>query len=366
MPTIERIPKTSGDSSYRIQADLVDAGQRTRVWFESNGFPLDDTIDPFVALALLPAMARNRDIAAAEPVSLALRSNVFRLHDQLRWRIPGIQAVAIDAPARTETAPKARGMGVVVDGGIDSLATLVAAGERATHAILVHGLETRLGDSDERRRASDWLERLSNAFGLVPIEISTNLRDWTDPRMPWERFHPLGPTAAVAAALSPVVGDVRLPGQSPTPERPGAPSGASLMGTERVAVTPDDAGTDRVGRYERVASVPGALRWLRPCRKHRFGSAPCGECPDCFETLIALQTLGMAEQCPDFKVRIPARRIAALRHETEADLRTAQRFLNLCERHGKDPELAKALRRSLGEAEPKGRRWWSLQRLVSR
>jgi hypothetical protein len=53
--------------------------------------------------------------------------------------------------------------------------------------------------------------------------------------------------------------------------------------------------------------------------------------------------------------------------ETETARRTAHRLLNACERRGIDPDLATALRRSLGlEPAAHARPWWHWNRLVSR
>jgi hypothetical protein len=268
--------------------------------------------DPFVPLALLPALALGADLGiegtvAPETVAAADRVQaVFR-----RW-FPRVRPVRVEGAART---PGARRPGAVslFSGGVDSFHTVLGNRGRLTHLLFVHGFDVPLTDAPLRARVGAALRGAARELELPLVEAETNLRDFLDRYVSWELAFGAAITS-VAMALGGTIGEVFVPSSSAPPPVGSHPDLDPLWTTSEQAFFHHGEEATRFEKVARIAASATAMRCLRVCWLNPDGSYNCGRCEKCLRTMSALRLVGAADRSPTFPqpLDLPAIERAAL------------------------------------------------------
>ncbi len=343
MIRIEVVPVET-ESTLRIEARVTQAGETFTMWWASNGFPLSTTGDPFVLAVLPSALEREVPIVCNAPVSAATRAWAGAWAG--RHGIPE-SAVRIEAP-EPDSGPKQdwpRGAGAFFTAGAISHCHVARHHSRLTHLVHVHGFSLPLHDIDARRSVSENLSAAAHRWELNLIELTTNIRTWSDARHGWFVGYREIALAAAEAALAPTLQWCVVPGQEwPTPmvgEADFADTVAQLSDVPAVA-TPG-----RISAVLEIGADRESLRSLWVCDDPRNHGSNCGKCLRCVETMVLLQAQGVLDRCPGFRARLDPHPLSRV---SPTNPRTKQAFLrarDLLRVRDTDPILLAALESAL-------------------
>jgi len=352
----------TGDLSnaYRVTGHTVQRlGDTTRVsamldgrevWFRSVGFhDVPDSGDPWLAVALLAAMAQGRplDLRACPPVSTALLDNVETI--QSLWTQWNPCLVRIPVHAHDGGCPAALGSrtGTFFSGGIDATHAVLTGASAGELLAFIGGFDYRMSD-DEFLHSVTRVSRLAEALGGELVPIQTNWIDWRrELHLSASLMHG-GALVACAMLLAPA----RMTIASSNSWARMTPWGTHpfldpLWSTPRTAIRHYGNHATRIEKVDALRSRPELLPDLWVCHHQAIGN--CGRCPKCIRTRAMLHLVGaelpvapdaqrldpMREYLPLFKVgseqvfAVEVRRMALERglHEVVRQIEAAERAL---------------------------------------
>jgi len=335
------------EAILRIDATIAHRGDKFALWWTSNGYPLTHSGDSFVLAALPSALESGVPIECNVPVSDATRAwaSVWAERYGVEGSDVRIEAPPADSHSLTEIP---RGGGAFFTAGSISHAFVNTHHRRLTHLVHVHGFSLPLHDIDARRSVSENLSDAGLRWGLNLIQLTTNLRTWSDTRHAWFGGYREIALAAAEAALSPTLEWCAMPGKphpSPLPTLVSRQSAGAKAG--QICQIPVAETIDRIAAVQQMASDRDALHSLWVCDDPRNHGSNCGQCLRCLETMVLLQAEGVLDHCPAFRSRLDLPR---LRRLVPSHPRTRETFRAAVERlqiRGTDPLLAGVLRAAL-------------------
>jgi hypothetical protein len=304
-------------------------------------------VDPFLAATLLIAMARRYTLRITRPASPRLLHAIPTIQDIFGVWDPTLHHIQVDAEARCGS-PVARplGVGCFFTGGVDSWYSLLKHRNDITHLIYVHGFDVRLDDRSLRTTVSSMIRRVAAEFDIPVLEVTTNLRAFTDPHVTWDWCHGPG-LASVALLLSPLLRTVFVPAThtyAALYSLGSHPLLDPLWSTEETAIVHDGCEATRTEKVIRIAACDTALQTLRVCWRNPEGIYNCGRCEKCLRTMIALRVAGVLHKCPTFECPLDLRAVARIPVTTPGGREHIEQNLRaLRARRGDDPALARAL-----------------------
>lgn len=315
---------------------------------------LTESANPFLALTLLPAMILGEPLHIDGAVSSSLLANSERLqHIYRRW-VKGAQIISVTARSSTpEAAPTHNdGVGCFFSGGVDSFNSLLTHKRNITHLVLISGFDKGLRNPAVLEKARIALQEVAAAFAKQPLEVSTNIRQFTDPLASWSFYHG-GVLAAVALALCRGIGTFLIPSSysydqlHPWGSHPLLDPLWSIPGLQTIH---DGCEFSRYEKVAHIAKTDLALAHLRVCWDTGEGSdSNCGKCEKCMRTMLNLYLNGALARCPTFPSPLLPRALASVRLRTEGQMAFMQENLReLALRPGSyDRTLYRALRRAM-------------------
>jgi hypothetical protein len=287
---IEKISRVLEGETQQISADLFGFP----LWYRFPAdLPLVNIEEAFLAMALIPAMARSESLevnpGATVSTSFLVGSN--RIMEVLRCWDSRLHSVSVSA-ARSESPPGRAGVGSFFSGGVDGTFTLLSHVAEITDLILIHGLEI---DLRNRLRFEKVLSRTSAiAAGerkrLIPV--TTNARDFC-------RHVGVSMTVlhgALMASIALFLGFAKTYIASSHTYAELIPWGSHplldpLWSTETSRIVHDGAETSRTEKIRGIAKNQEALDWLRVCGNDTV-DYNCGSCEKCLRTMMSLRLLG--------------------------------------------------------------------------
>lgn len=291
-------------------------GERTtNVWMRTSS-PLTPTADAALAATAMPAMVHGGRLRMTDPVSPRMLRGQREFQGMQRaWSLDWpftepLQEVAVEAPVREPgTIEPKRRAAAFFSGGIDSWG-IVLENPDLTDLIFVRGFD--LAHEGPQAAVADEVEaRLRQAageLGLTLHVVTTNLREMSDPELPWDVFFGCA-AVAVAQFLAPLFDRVLIAGDSDYAVQ--VAFGANrlvdqLWSTEELEIVDAGGRSSRQQRLERLVENPAACRSLRVCWETPDLTYNCGHCRKCVTTLIGLEAIGARERVtsfpPDFEV----------------------------------------------------------------
>jgi hypothetical protein len=266
--------------------------------------------EPFLACALLPAMARGENLRVEGPVSPRLLENLDTIQAIYHRWDTALKIVEVDAAAGAMPAD-GFGRGLFFSGGVDSWYSLLKhhhAGQyddgELRYLILVFGFDVKLDNPALFDKILAAVETVAKATGLRLLVVETNVRQFSDGIVPWGFYHG-GPMAAVGLTLSRIVRHCLIASSYAYAEL--HPWGSHplldpLWSTETVAFTHDGCEAVRSAKVAAIARSEVALSTLRVCWANEGEQYNCGRCEKCLRTMLALHVAGALDRCSTFKV----------------------------------------------------------------
>lgn len=285
-------------------------GERTtNVWMRTDS-PVTPTADAALASVAMPAMSHGGRLGMTDPVSpRMLRGQREFQAMQRAWSLDWpftepLREVEVDAPVREPgaSAPKGRAA-AFFSGGVDSWG-IVLENPDLTDLIFVRGFDVSHADVHDAL-AADVEARLREAaegMGLTLHVVTTNLRELSDPELPWDVFFGCA-AVAVGQFLAPLFDRVLIAGDSDYAVQVSYGANRlvdSLWSTEELEVVDAGGRSTRMERLERLVENPVACRSLRVCWEVPDQTYNCGYCRKCMTTMIGLEAIDALERVDTF------------------------------------------------------------------
>jgi hypothetical protein len=289
-----------------VSAQVSISGHNLDIFFRSTHGPLTGRADPFLALALLPAMKLGAELRIEGDVSPRLLQHSAQIQDIVNAWYPEFSKIPISAggdsqSSQPQTAPP--GVACFFSGGVDSSYSLLKRQSELTHLIFVHGIDIGLQDGALWRRVAPQIQAAAGKLGKPLITVETNARRLLDDYTRWGEHSCGAALASVALALSPQVQTVYIAASSPYHVL--LPLGSHplldpLWSSDQVELVHDGGEADRWQKLHALVSSRVALQWLRVCCQNSDLSYNCCLCRKCLEVMVYLEAAGVLAQCPTF------------------------------------------------------------------
>lgn len=274
---------------------------------------LDQAVDAFFVLALVPAMRLGATLVMPAPVSRDLLRGAETFQDIYQQWYPGLvtpATVDVTARAKTSPMPPGRGLASCFTGGVDAFFFALHPPRELTRLVYVHGFDVPLRAKRFRRVVSKRLRVAARDLGIPLLEVETNLRELTDPHTRWPKQMHGSALASVGILLAADIDGLLIPSSGGS-EFIWADNGSHqltdrLQGTEYFSVIHHGTGTSRIAKTETVARSRVGARHLRVCFRSRE-AYNCGNCFKCRRTLLDLHAVRLEHRVKSFEVT-PSRR----------------------------------------------------------
>ena len=342
-----------GDAE-QLSASIRDGDIEYDVYFKTTDGPIGAGVEPFLAVALLPAMRLGRRLHVAGPVSPLLLISLPHLQRRFTEPDPRLQMIDVVAEAANPAPPPlGRRTGAFFSGGVDSFFTLLERHHEISDLVFVSGFDIDQASRELHQVTLEMTQRVAQGTGKRLVHVETNLRHFGDRYVDWaEHLH--GPAlAAVAHLLSPQIQRMLIPGEYL--------GGTRVMGsrldldplwsTERVQIVRQGGDVTRLQKLGRIGRHPVVRRCLRVCWENRDGRYNCSTCSKCLRSMAGLRAHGLLDEVETFELPLDLRALSRVKlprqwpHLAEGMRET----LSLVEQRGSDPHLARALRYCLEE-----------------
>lgn len=334
-----------------------------RIWFHAEGDILP-TPEAALAACLMPAMRLGGTLELSEPISpRVLRSQSEFQAIQRAWSRDWpfidrpLREVEVSAPARpVEVRPPNGRVAAFFSGGVDSWATVLSEPD-LTDLIFIEGFDLRPGEPHHAQLSGEVEARLrATAAELgLPLHVArTNLRELSDPLVPWEAYFGCA-VVAIAHLFGSAFDRVLIAGDSDyeVQEKFGANWMVDqLWSTETLEIVDSGSRLSRVERTRLIAAHPAARRSLRVCWQNPDGAYNCGHCRKCLMTLMTLESLGLREAVETFPPELDLAAVADI-ELAQPVLRTLWEDVLDAARAARRTDLERPIEQVLGRAKRK-------------
>jgi hypothetical protein len=354
------------------------AGREHEIWLTSSAGVTAGAEAAAVA-TLLPAMAVGERLELDVPVAQATVDALRDAQAIVRsWVKAGadrgafpfsreIEIVPLVEPEPPSPAPRPAAVGAFFSGGIDSLSTVLEHPE-ITHLVHVEGFDVALERRDLADRVGAELQAAAAELGRELIVVRTNLRELSDPHVPWSAYFG-GALGMVALTLSDVVGRMFVASgltHAGLEAHGSHPLLDHVWGAGRIEIVHEGADRRRVDKVRKLAAHPVARRRLRVCWQNPDGDYNCGRCEKCLRTLTALELLGARSEFSTFPEGFSTELVAATRPGNRFEVDFWRDNLELAVQTGARLELIEAIEACLANASPSTRALPAAGRWASR
>jgi len=271
--------------------------------------PEEDDAEPFLIMALLPAMAEKRDIHIEGAVSKKLLSNLCKFRDIWHsWNPDVFEKIEFSNTRLLEHTPPAGRNGAVAafSGGGDSTFTTWrhktgAAGQRSFDlrcCIMVHGFDIPLRKEETFKRVFVRCEETLKTLDLKLYPLRTNCR--TIFTLNWELWH--GPAVAACLQLFKVEHSAGLIASTFNSNSLVFPWGSNpitdpMLSTAGFEIIHDGIAFTRLQKFVALREWQAGYNNLRVCftgiDRDIIQEGNCGKCTKCVRTLLVIQFAGL-------------------------------------------------------------------------
>jgi len=293
-------------SGNRREALLRRAGGQEKIaWFEDPAGQLADHNDagPFLLASMLTWMQDGAAVHVHGTLSSQLLDNLDELQRiWQRWRPDKYRRVIITADAVQDATSRKAPAVAAFSGGVDATYTVLRhrtdlAGRASLPleaALLVHGFDIELANSEAFSRAEKRARLLLQDTGIEVLTMRTNIRHLFDQE--WED----GFSLAVGACLSMLSSrfGYGLIGSSEPYEQLALPWGSTpltdrLASSDNMQIVHDGADASRGEKVAAIANWPEAAEHVRVCWQGEDLGINCGRCEKCVRTLLNFKLAGI-------------------------------------------------------------------------
>ncbi|PIE20655.1 MAG: hypothetical protein CSA61_00375 [Neptuniibacter caesariensis] len=285
-----------GQNEQTLTASLNSWKRSKKVWFKTGPGPINQTIEPFLPVALIPAMRRNWNVRLAGAVSPSLLAGTDHIQQTIAAWYPSFRTVKIRAKQLDRAADTAsRPVAAFFSGGVDSFYTLKKHADQITHLVFVHGFDVVLSDKAKRREFADNARSIADKQGLQLVEVETNLREFGDRYVSWLDAYCGAGLASIALLLSPRFETIYLPSSVSSEQL--MPMGTHpdldrYWGNGQINIVHDGLESGRFEKIEDIADWDLVSQHLRVCFQKDIDGLNCGRCRKCTWTMMVFEALG--------------------------------------------------------------------------
>jgi hypothetical protein len=299
------------------------------------------------AFFLLPSMTIGARLELAAPLEPPLRENLEVLREIFRTWYPdkfsrGGSVAAADT-TRMERPSSRRG--VFFSGGVDSTYSLLRHRDSISELVFVVGFDIPHRNNELAEGVSSSLRDAAARFGLPMIEISTDLRDFSDRHVHWGSHYCGAAMAGMAHLMAGSFGEMILPG-SVTWKDLGSfgthPFADERWSTTRMRIQHDSCDIDRLEKIRAIVGNGDALRHLRVCWRNPGNAYNCCRCEKCLRAMANLRALGALGQATTFPRLPELHELRALEIDHELVVPFVEQTIQEARRAG-DIDLAESL-----------------------
>jgi hypothetical protein len=273
------------------------------LWAKSTKEVLTAAPEAQVAVTLLPSMYNGEDLAIEEPLDPVFADNLSMVQDIYSTWWPEADRIRVKTPSgESKPTPKTARTAAFFTGGVDSFYTLLKHKEEIDALVYVHGFDVDLDDTSLRRRVTEMLHNVGTHFGKEVIEVETNLRDFSDERVCWPRYH--GAALAFAGlVLQPCFDRLLIASGAPYDQL--RPWGSHPLldpnwSTSTLQFIHDGCEASRLDKCQVVGESDIARQMLRVCWQNLDSAYNCGRCEKCIRTMVQLLAANTLNQCAAF------------------------------------------------------------------
>ena len=354
-------PRTlAGPGWPGIAASITIDGRTFDIFFRASQGPLTFRADPFLALALLPAMRTGLPLRLEGAVSARLLRNTSVFQDVICTWYPSIyQKITIHAET-VVPAEQPSQTGAFFSGGVDSFYTAITRQDELSHLILIHGLDISLDDQPMRQKVSFALRQACAELGKPLLEVETNMRTILDAYTGWSRDSHGAALASVALALAPQFRKVYISATHTYDHicaHGSHPLIDPLWSTEETEIIQGGVETGRWQKLRSMLDNQTVRRYLRSCWEHPQGAYNCCHCSICLMNMSFLRLCGVSDHFPTYPQPLDLAELARFPVHSPAPNMGWSRLLLEVEMVGGDSALAQALRTVLS-ADPGATAWF--------
>jgi len=340
-----------GDRQTVLSADFITGRRRKTVWFRTNG-DVSPVADPFLPIALIPAMRRNWPVVIEGAVSPALLEGADTIQEIMTGWYPKFHKVAITpseaAPARQYAA---RSVGTFFSGGVDSFYTLQQHLNEINTLVFVHGMDIPLKYEHERAQIVASIRDLATQLNLNLIEVETNLRHFGQAHVSWPRAYFGAALASVGLMLEPALSTVHIAAANTRSQlRPEGshPDTDPKWGNGAVEIIHDGLDASRFDKIRSLVEWPLFLSHVRVCYQRTGSGLNCGRCMKCLWTMMLLRATGYLEQVTTFANPLDFNALRLYPPTTPNEIDRFKQAIALLEERDADPEFRALLEEMQG------------------
>ena len=265
------------------------------------------TADSFLLACFYLGMNLKIPIRVHGAISEGLLENLSKFQKLWQQWCPGryeeVEIFAVQV-VKAQGARKSKAI-IAFSGGVDSSFSafyhkkIAAEPERIDieAALMVHGFDIPLGDTEAFDRAFHKAKQSLNSLGVEAIPLVTNLRQLP---MLWVDIF----AAATASCLSVFGGQFSqgVIASSMLENVETLPYGSSqyadpLLSSKEFSIIHDGVKFDRVEKLKYLAQWPEGIRNLRVCYQGPVRDKNCGYCEKCIRTILCLKVLDIQIPC---------------------------------------------------------------------
>lgn len=283
---------------HEIAADVTAGDAVRRIFIRSTASSLTEGADPFLALALLPAMRLNAPLRVHGAVSARLMQSLPTFQSIMHTWFGEFALVPVDATPVAGAGVHGTAVGCFFSGGIDSFYSALAHKDEITHLIFVHGMDFSLTNEQVRTSAATGVRQAAAALGKPLIEVETNVRELLDPYAAWNA-HAHGTAMAAIALAHGSFSKVYC--AAPHSYAQLVPLGlhpltTPLLSTEQTEIALSGLDKTRWEKFDAIADSPVVQQWLRVCCINPGGAYNCNTCNKCLPTRAYIRAAGIQER----------------------------------------------------------------------
>jgi hypothetical protein len=342
--------RTMRKQENRIEASVQRGEQIHQVFFESDDFDLSPRWETMVALALFPCMKTGCDLQVNGGLSPRVLGAIPHIQEVHQCWYPAYRRIQLGNVQPLPVPPvNARRVSLFFSGGLDCWYSLLKHQSEITDLVFVWGLDIPLDNQVLYEKALASVQKVAQGFDKHLIVIRTNLRQFTDSYINWNKIHGTG-LAGIAQMLAGEVCKVYIAGGHSY--KATVPAGSHVLvdpywSTESMEIIYDGMELSRVGKAQVVGLNELAMQTLRVCWANLDNDYNCGRCEKCLRTMVNLQIAGALERCTVFAVPLSLKRLSKLTFFDQGDLIYLEENTRAAQKQPHNRKLFRTLQRVL-------------------
>lgn len=325
---------------------------RKDIWFKTDLGEINQTIEPFLPVALIPAMRRNWNIRLEGAVAPSLLSGTDQIQQIMTSWYPRFRKVKVHVKHQEHAPNKSGAVAAFFSGGVDSFYTLKKHLDKITHLVFVHGFDVDVSNDLKRREFADNARAVAEQLGLVLVEVETNLREFGKRNVSWPDAYFGAGLASIALLLAPRFESIYIPASVSSEQLIPMGSHPDLdhhWGNGQITIIHDGIESDRFEKIKAISDWDLVSKHLRICYQSKLEGLNCGRCRKCTWTMMVLEALGRLSDIRTLPDQIDLGLIGQYSLQDTHQLDRVTKSIQYLQAGGHNDEMCEALVRLVDE-----------------